>query len=104
GLILLLCLGLRAQTCVPTRILPIDQASGALDDSSCLLSDGTAYAAYRLDLSTRGKIQIDITGGPQLILQNSSGVKVDSGGGINRGVEAGSYTIIVNGRGAYSLQ
>src|ERR1700736_6266134 len=97
GFILVLCLGVRAQTCVPTRILPVDQAAGVLDDSSCALSDGTACASYRLDLPTRGQIQIDLTGGPQVILRNSSGMKVDSGAGIHRGVEAGSYTVIVNG-------
>ncbi|HYW41750.1 MAG TPA: hypothetical protein VE959_02760 [Bryobacteraceae bacterium] len=90
-----------AQTCVPARILPVDQVDGVLDDASCILSDGTAYAAYRLDLATRGQIRIDITAGAGdliAVLQDSSGAKVDWGTSIGRPVESGSYTLLVNGR------
>jgi len=100
-----------AQMCVPARILPAGQAAGVLDDSSCILSDGTAYAAYRLDLATRGQIRIDLTAGAGdliLVLQDGSGTRVDSGTSIQRPVESGSYTLLVNGRtrgqvGGYSL-
>jgi hypothetical protein len=102
---------LHGQMCVPARILPVDQAAGTLDASSCALSDGSAYAPYRLDLPARGRIQIGLTAGSgdlQTILQDSSGAKVDAGKAIQRAIEAGTYTVLVNGRtpgqgGAYSL-
>ena len=101
-----------AQTCAPSRLLPTGAISGSLDDSSCQLSDGTAYASYRLDLPSRGQIQFDLaTPGADLILilRASSGARLDSGKVIHRPIEAGSYTLLVNGRtpgqlGAYSVQ
>src|SRR5438128_1446245 len=101
-----------AQTCVPSRILPNSSVSDTLDDASCQLSDGTAYAAYRLDLPVRGQIRIGlpvVKSDLIVILRDGSGVKLDSGTAIDRGIEAGSYTVLVNGRGrgqvgAYSLQ
>lgn len=88
-----------AQTCVPSRILPSDAVAGTLDDSSCLLSDGTPYTTYRLDLPVRGGIRIDLTAlNADLILRDSSGTKVDSGASIRRPIESGSYSLVVNGR------
>ena len=57
------CLGLgisllHAQVCVPARILPSGSASGTIDNFSCYLADATAYNAYRLDLPTRGTLQV----------------------------------------------
>ena len=58
------------------------------------------YAAYRLDLPARGQIRIDLSTGGDflLILRDSSGMKIESGTAIRRAIEAGSYTLLVNGR------
>jgi hypothetical protein len=88
------------QVCVPTRMLPVDTASGTLDGSSCQLPDATAYAGYRLDLPVRGQIALDLTTANDfiLILRDSAGAKVDSGLSIHRPIEAGSYRVLVDAR------
>lgn len=100
-----------AQTCVPSRILPTGNVSGSLDSASCQLSDGTDYSSYRLDLPTRGNLLMDLTSAADLvlILRSSTGAKLDSDASIHRAIEAGSYSVLVNGRtpgqaGAYSLK
>ncbi|SPF54257.1 Peptidase domain protein [Candidatus Sulfopaludibacter sp. SbA4] len=113
-LALALVLGLsaaHAQMCVPVRILPVGSVSGTLDNSSCLLPDGTSYASYRLDLPTRGQFQINLTAAnASLILRDGTGAGIASGTSIQRAVEAGSYTLLVNaptpggGPAAYSVQ
>ena len=103
---------LYGQRCAPSRLLPAGSVSGTLDGDSCLLSDGSAYQAYRLDLPVRGLLEVELPGlGGDLIviLRNASGAKVDSGVAIRRQVEAGQYTVLVNGRtagqvGSYSLR
>lgn len=91
-----------AQDCSPAApILPTGTLAASLDSSSCLLTDGTAYAAYRLDLPARGQIRMDLTGATAdllLTLRDASGARVDSGAGIRRAIEAGSYILVVNGR------
>jgi hypothetical protein len=86
--------------CAPVRLLPAAAVSGTLDDSSCQLSDATAYAGYRLDLAVRGQIALDLATPNDfiLILRDASGAKVDSGLGIHRAIEAGSYTVLVDAR------
>src|SRR5262245_36863981 len=96
-----------AQTCPPGRILPAEQVSGALGDTSCRLPDSSPYAAYRLDLPVRGIIGIALTSGDGigLILRDAAGSKLDSGTVIRRPIEAGSYIILVNGRaGAFVIE
>jgi hypothetical protein len=92
-------------------MLPTGTVSGALDNSSCYLSDATAYAAYRLDLPVRGRIRLTLatTDDLALILRDSAGAKVDSGARIARPLEAGPYTLLVNARnpggaGQYSVR
>jgi len=105
-------LGIGAQTCPPVRILPVDTVSGSLDGSSCLLSDGTAYQAYRMVLPGRGQIQINlgnITNNLYLILRDSTGAQIASGLTIQQPLEAGRYTLLVNGQtpgqvGGYTVQ
>jgi hypothetical protein len=99
------------QTCAPTPAMPDGVISGSLDNSSCQLSDATAYAAYRLDLPARGKISVALTTTQDflLLLRDSSGAKLDSGASIQRPIEAGSYTLLVNARipgqvGDYSVK
>jgi hypothetical protein len=93
---------LYAQECAPTaRLLPAGTVSASLDDSSCLLSDGTAYAAYRLDLGTRGQIQLDLNAGTAdliLILRDATGAQIGSGTSIHQPIEAGSYSVLVDWR------
>src|SRR5271157_3793991 len=93
---------LHAQECPPTaRLLPSGTISASLDASSCLLSDGTAYAAYRLDLGARGQMQLDLNPGNAdliLILRDGTGAQIGSGTSIHRPIEAGGYTVLVNGR------
>jgi hypothetical protein len=101
-----------AQPCVPASIPSAGSVSGALDATSCLLSDTTAYNPYRLDLPTRGQIRIDLNPGQAdliLILRDASGASIDSGIAIHRPIEAGSYTLLVDARvpgqtGAYTVQ
>src|SRR5262245_44266143 len=112
ALIVLGVTSLSGQVCAPARLLPAGLVAGVLDAESCLLSDGSAYQAYRLDLPVRGQIELDLPGLSAdlvLILRDASGTKVDSGVSLRRAVEAGTYTVLVNGRtagqlGAYSLR
>jgi hypothetical protein len=104
-------LSLYGQVCPPARILPSGAVNGRLDDSSCFLSDSTAYSAYRLDLPTRGEIEIALSTSEDflLVLRDNSGAKLDSGATIGRPIEAGSYTLLVNARvpgqaGQYSVR
>jgi hypothetical protein len=103
---------LYGQNCVPADITPGSQVSGSLDPSSCQLSDGTAYASYRLTLPVRGQVQLNLTtsaAGLGLILRDSTGAQLASGAGIAQPLEAGSYTVLVNGQkpgqlGTYTIQ
>jgi hypothetical protein len=99
---IVVCLGsLLAQDCPPvTRVLPNGTLAGALDAASCQLGDRTPYSPYRLDLPVRGQIKIDLagtTGDFSLFLRDASGAKLDSGVSLLRPIEAGSYTLLVNG-------
>jgi hypothetical protein len=71
-----------------------------------MLSNGTPYAPYRLDLPVRGQIQMNLTGdaGLALILRDSSGARVESGTAIHRALEAGDYTVLVTGNGSAPAQ
>lgn len=99
------------QECAPARALPEGTIAGALDDSSCQLTDATAYASYRLDLPARGQIEIALSTTQDfvLILRDGTGAQVDSGAAIRRPVDAGTYTLLVNARvpgqvGDYSVK
>jgi hypothetical protein len=96
------CLGsLAAQDCAPVaRVLPNGTLAGTMDAGSCQLGDRTPYAAYRLDLAVRGQIKIELsnTSDFSLMLRDASGSRLDSGTGLLRPIEAGSYTLLVNGR------
>jgi hypothetical protein len=96
------CLGaLVAQDCPPVaRVLPNGTLAGTLDAGSCQLSDHTPYAPYRLDLAVRGQIKIQLSGNTadfSLTLRDGTGVRVASGASLLRSIEAGSYTLLVNG-------
>src|SRR5215471_9198045 len=98
---------LHAQDCPAiSSVLPNAAVSGTLDATNCQLTDGSAYIPYRLDLPVRGQIKLDL-GGTQanlaLILRDGSGAKIDSGASIRRPIEAGSYTLVVNGQTAADL-
>jgi hypothetical protein len=85
------------------RVLPNGTVAGSLSAANCQLSDHTPYAAYRLDLPVRGQIKIEPDGNTSdflFILRDSSGIRVDSGVSLSRPIEAGSYTLLVNGRAA----
>ena len=110
--ILLGSLALYGQTCAPLRIAPAATVSSSLDGSSCLLPDGTAYQSYRLVLPARGQIQIslgDLTSNLALILRDRGGAQIASGLAIQQPIEAGTYTLLVNGQtpgqvGGYTVQ
>ena len=53
---------LLGQVCPPVPLPPAATISGKLDDNNCLLSDWTAYTAYRIDLPVRGRLQAELTG------------------------------------------
>jgi hypothetical protein len=99
------------QMCAPGRALPDGVISGTLDDSSCQLSDSTAYASYRLDLPKRGKLDVALSTTQDfvLLLRDGTGALTASGTAIHRTVEAGAYTLLVDARvpgqvGDYSVQ
>jgi hypothetical protein len=100
--ILLLGLGLASlygQTCQPSPMLPAGSVSGALDAASCTLSDGTPYTAYRLVLPVRGQGSLQLNPNPaglNLILQDATGAQLASGPSLQRSLEAGTYTVLVN--------
>ncbi|MGP8245257.1 MAG: hypothetical protein ACLQVN_12155 [Bryobacteraceae bacterium] len=90
---------LAGQNCVPGSMLPAGQITGALSASSCQLSDGSAYDSYRLALPVRGLIQIGLTATPgdlALILRDATGASLGQGTSIQRPIEAGFYTLLVN--------
>src|ERR1043165_6176805 len=89
-----------AQPCVPGRVLPAGSVSGSLDGSSCSLSDSTPYDSYRLDLPVRGQIRFELNASADfiLLLRDARGAQLAAGPMIQRPVEAGSYTLLVNGR------
>ncbi len=93
-----------AQDCPPVaRVLPNGTLGGLLDAASCQLGDRTPYAPYRLDLPVRGQIKIEVSetaGDFSLTLRDASGSRVDSGARLLRPIEAGSYTLLVNGAAA----
>ena len=103
---------LHGQTCAPVRLLPSATVTGSLDGSSCQLSDGTAYQAYRLVLPDRGQVQTNLGGTTNnltLILRDGDGRQLASGTSIQQPIEAGSYVLLVDGQtpgqvGSYSLQ
>jgi hypothetical protein len=103
---------LSGQNCVPGSMLPAGQTNGALSASSCVLADGSAYDIYRLVLPVRGQIQLSLTTPPAgvgLILRNISGTALAQGATVQRSIEAGVYTVLVNAQpgsalGAYALQ
>ncbi len=90
---------LYGQNCVPASLLPGGSVSDSISGTSCTLSDGTPYAGYRLTLPVRGQAQFQFdpgTSGLNLILQDATGVQVASGASLQRPLEAGVYTILVN--------
>ena len=101
-----------AQNCVPSGILPGVTVSAAIDSSACVLSDGTPYTAYRLTLPARGQLQLKLTpadGTFNAILRDSTGAQVAAGTAVQQPVEAGAYTIAIDGQsvgqsGPYTLQ
>src|SRR5579863_2755971 len=106
--------GLYGQTCAPVSLPAAGSITGSLDTTSCSLSDATPYAAYRLTLPGRGQMQV--AANPPvpnviLMLQDATGAQIASGAALQRQVEAGTYTLLVNGRApaatgpvSYSLQ
>jgi hypothetical protein len=104
---------LRAQDCAPVaRILAAGSATGSLDASSCQLSDTTPYLPYRLDLPARGQWKVQVSAGLTdltLLLRDATGAQLATGTSIATPIEAGSYTLLVNGAthgesGAFTLQ
>jgi hypothetical protein len=101
-LIVIMCLGmlgLYGQNCVPAPILPATAVSGILSNTSCTLSDGTAYTSYRLVLPVRGQAQLTLNPNPaglNLMLRDGAGVQIASGSSLQQSLEAGAYTIVVN--------
>jgi hypothetical protein len=80
---------------------PAGSIEGILDADSCRLSDDTAYSPYRLDLPVRGRIELTLSGNDSdliVLLRDASGRKLDSGVALSQPVEAGNYTVLVNGR------
>jgi hypothetical protein len=90
-----------AQLCPPaTTLLPNDLQTSTIDSTSCALADGTPYLSYALTVPTRGTIQVSLKGPagfvPGLILRDANRHLVVSGNSINRYIEAGTYTVLVN--------
>ena len=104
GVLCLFVSAAAAQTCAPLPLLPVAQVSGALGASSCSLSDGTPYDAYRLVLPARGAIAITLgslsaaaPSGWNVMLEDPTGAQIGSGASFAMPLEAGTYTVLVNG-------
>jgi hypothetical protein len=91
---------LHAQTCVAVgRLAPNDSVTGSIDENSCRLGDGAAYAAYSMVLPVRGQLQLDAQSdafGAAVILRDAAGHALASGASIRTAAEAGSYTIVIH--------
>src|SRR5689334_16483555 len=92
------CRTLCAQDCpAVTRIPPAGMVSAAAADANCVLSDGTPYLAYRVDLPVHGIFSIQPSGAPadlKLILRNDAGARIASGATLRLPLEAGSYRVL----------
>jgi len=94
--------GIAGRPGLPRGVAPSLQRDGAgvLDAASCQLGDRTPYAPYRIDLPVRGQIQLQVSGTPGDFFSHAarrSGIRLDSGAVLARPIEAGSYTLLVNG-------
>jgi hypothetical protein len=101
GLLLLLAIPAWAQLCAPpATLLPNDSQVAGIDDNSCRMADGTSYVSYALTVPTRGTMQVTLKGAagfaPALILRDVNRHLVVSGASINRYIEAGTYSLLVN--------
>ncbi|HTM49193.1 MAG TPA: PPC domain-containing protein [Bryobacteraceae bacterium] len=89
-----------SQTCAPASVLrPADSIAGALTEADCRLADGTLSAEYILTLPTVGQLQLNAVSSDfdvTLLLRDSAGRKIDAGAAIQRTMERGEYTVIVN--------
>jgi hypothetical protein len=90
-----------AQVCAPPAAMtPNGTINASIDATSCVLPDGTSFAAYSLNLPTRGNLQVTLKGAagfaPTLILRDGGGHLVVSGSPIAHYSEAGRYTVVVN--------
>lgn len=102
-LTLFLCLGavsLFGQTCATFRtIAPSATVQGRLDESQCLLSDGSIEESYRITVPRRGVLRLEIvsaTPGFVVYLRDSSGFRIASGAKFEQHLESGLYTIVAN--------
>jgi len=88
------------QTCVPVSTLrPVDSLSGSLTGADCRLSDGSISAEYVLTLPTFGQLQLNAASTDfevTLFLRDAAGRKLESGPAIQRTIERGEYTVVVN--------
>ncbi len=91
------------QTCAPLSLLrPVDSVTGSLGDANCRLSDGSVFAAYTLTLPTFGQLQLNAASDSfpvSLVLRDSVGRKVEQGSAIQKTIERGEYTVVVNTQG-----
>jgi hypothetical protein len=97
----LLSLPVLGQMCQPpTPMAPNAAINGAIDSTSCVLTDGTSYVAYALMLPRRGNLQLTLKGAagfaPSLVLRDAGGHLLASGASITHYSEAGKYTLLVN--------
>ena len=102
-LTLFVCLGavsLFGQTCATFRtIAPSAIVQGRLDESQCLLSDGSFEESYRLTIPRRGVLHVEIVSAtPDFVgfLRDSSGFRIAGGAIFDQPVESGLYTIVAN--------
>jgi len=86
--------------CAPALpVRPNSSISGSLGGANCRLSDGTAFVEYPLTLATFGHLQLNAASDDfpaTVILRDSVGRKLESGASIDRTIERGDYTVVVN--------
>jgi len=89
-----------SQNCAPSPPLrPIDSISESLDDAHCRLSDGSLFTTYSLTLPVTGRLQLSVASDEFPVtaaLRDSSGRKVEAAQSIDKTIERGEYTVIVN--------
>jgi hypothetical protein len=95
------------QTCAPSRLLkPVDSIAASLGDPDCRLSDGSLFTTYSLTLPAPGRLQLNVASDDfpaTATLRDSTGRKIEGGQSMDKTIERGEYSVIVNAQNAGQL-
>ena len=107
AILLLLSAACRGQSCAPSPpVQPADSINGALGDSDCRLSDGSLFTTYSLTLPVQGRLQLNVASGDfaaTAVLRDSAGRRIEGAQSIDKTIERGEYTVVVNAQNSGQL-